>query len=125
MRLVESAEDALFRKEVRAWLEANVIRESRPHQTGEAQRAFDVAWRRRQYDGGWGHIAWPEAYGGRVLSDVSGPFFTVVAETQVESLSEWEARTKEYFSIPEFGKWFARMQPLVESGRREFYSVEQ
>ena len=67
---------------------------------------------------------WPDAYGGRVLSDVSGPFFTVVAETQVESLSEWEARTKEYFSIPEFGKWFGRMQPLVESGRREFYSVE-
>lgn len=68
MRLVETAEDALFRKEVRAWLEANVIREPRPHQTGDAQRAFDVAWRRRQYDGGWGHIAWPEAYGGRGLS---------------------------------------------------------
>ena len=67
---------------------------------------------------------WPQAYGDRVLSDVSGPFFTIVAETQVESLTDWEKRIKELFSKPKFGQWFARMQPLVESGRREFYNVE-
>src|ERR1700751_1038080 len=68
MRIVETAEDALFRAEVRHWLEDHVIRGPRPHQTGEAQRAFDLAWRRRQFDGGWGHIAWPEEYGGRGIS---------------------------------------------------------
>jgi hypothetical protein len=28
------------------------------------------------------------------------------------------------FALPEFGDWFARMIPLVESGRREFYNIE-
>lgn len=67
MRIIESAEEVAFRQEVRDWLEDNVPRTRRPLEGAEAQRDFDVAWRRRQYDGGWGHIAWPEAYGGRGL----------------------------------------------------------
>jgi hypothetical protein len=48
----------------------------------------------------------------------------VVFETTVESLAEWERRIAEIYSQPEFGVWFARMTPLVESGRREFYTIE-
>jgi len=29
----------------------------------------------------------------------------------------------EEFAMPEFGDWFARMMPLVETGRREFYNI--
>ena len=65
-----------------------------------------------------------ESYGGRILTDASGPFFTVVTETEVESLAEWERRIAEVFSRPDFGEWFGRMTPLVESGRREFYNIE-
>jgi hypothetical protein len=69
---------------------------------------------------------WPEAaqYGYRILTDASGPFFTVVPETEVASLAEWERLIAEVFSLPAFGDWFARMMPLVESGRREFYNIE-
>ncbi|MBI1879333.1 MAG: hypothetical protein HYR94_14140 [Chloroflexi bacterium] len=69
---------------------------------------------------------WPESaqYGYRILTDASGPFFTVVTETQVASLAEWEHLITEIFSLPQFGEWFARMTPLVESGRREFYHIE-
>ena len=67
---------------------------------------------------------WAANYAGRILTDASGPFYTVVTETTVESLAEWERRLAEVFSLPEFGEWFARMRPLVESGRREFYNVE-
>jgi len=69
---------------------------------------------------------WPESaqYGYRILTDASGPFFTVVTETEVASLAEWERLTGEIFSLPQFGEWFARMMPLVESGRREFYHLE-
>ena len=49
--------------------------------------------------------------------------FTVVIEITVESLAAWEHRIAEIFSQPEFGVWFARMTPLVESGRREFYTI--
>ena len=67
---------------------------------------------------------WPSKYGDRILTDASGSFFTVVTETTVESLAEWERRIADVFSLPEFGAWFARMTPLVESGSREFYHIE-
>lgn len=63
-------------------------------------------------------------YGPRILTDASGPFFTVVTETEVSSLAEWERMVGQIFGHPAFGDWFARMQPLVESGRREFYNIE-
>ena len=61
---------------------------------------------------------------GHILTDVSGQFFTVVTETEVESLADWEKRAGEVFALPEFGDWFSRMTTLVESGRREFYNIE-
>ena len=70
---------------------------------------------------------WPEAarYGRRILTDASGTFFTVVTETEVESLAAWEKLLAEVFANPEFGAWFGRMTALVETGRREFYTIEQ
>lgn len=59
--------DEQFRDEVRTWLRANIPTEARPSD-GPASRAFDTAWQRRQYDGGWAGIAWPETYGGKGLS---------------------------------------------------------
>jgi hypothetical protein len=72
------------------------------------------------------HQRWPEAarYGRRILTDASGTFFTIVTETEVESLAAWEKLLAEVFANPEFGEWFGRMQPLVEAGRREFYTIE-
>jgi hypothetical protein len=64
-----------------------------------------------------------QRYASRILTDASGPFFTIVTETEAESLAEWERRLSEGFAHPEFGEWFARMTQLVESGRREFYNV--
>lgn len=60
----------------------------------------------------------------RILTDASGPFFTVVVEATLESLASWEQRQAVDFSLPEFGEWFERMMPLVESGRREFFHIE-
>jgi alkylation response protein AidB-like acyl-CoA dehydrogenase len=68
MRISESPEDRRFREEAREWLAANVPATRRPADGGDEQRDFDVAWRRRQFEGGWGHIAWPADYGGRGLS---------------------------------------------------------
>lgn len=68
MDLNATPELSEFRAEARTWLEENVPREPRPHTTGPELRAFDAAWQRRQYDGGWAGIAWEAAYGGRGLS---------------------------------------------------------
>lgn len=67
---------------------------------------------------------WSAHYAPRILTDKSGPFFTVVTETEFESLAAWEQESGKIFSMPEFGDWFERMTQLVESGRREFYNLE-
>ena len=59
----------------------------------------------------------------RILTDVSGPFFTVVTEVEVESLAAWEGSFRESMARPWMGEWFGRMMPLVESGSREFYNI--
>ncbi len=58
-----------------------------------------------------------------VMTDASGPFFTVVEEMQAENLAEYEQLRERLFQSPGFSDWFAKMVPLVESGRREFYYV--
>jgi hypothetical protein len=40
------------------------------------------------------------------------------------SLAAWDQFQAEVFAIPDFGDWFARMEPLVTSGQREFYNIE-
>jgi hypothetical protein len=59
----------------------------------------------------------------RILTDASGPFFTVVTEVEIESLAAWEESFQESMNQPWMGEWFGRMVPLVESGSREFYRV--
>ncbi len=59
----------------------------------------------------------------RILTDLAGPFFTVVMEQEMESLAAYE-QTREGFSDPDFGPWFARMTELVDSGSREFLTIE-
>jgi hypothetical protein len=60
---------------------------------------------------------------GRILTDASGPFFTVVTETEAESLGQWEQAIANGFGDPAFEEWFARMVPLVDWGRRDFFTV--
>jgi acyl-CoA dehydrogenase len=72
----DSPEEAAFRNEVRAWLEAH----ARPRSASgnwsdgpadhsvEAERAYIErcrAWQRTKFDGGFAAISWPRRYGGR------------------------------------------------------------
>jgi alkylation response protein AidB-like acyl-CoA dehydrogenase len=59
-------EDCAFRRQVRTWLRDNIPTGERPHDF-EGARAWDMAWQRRQFDGGYGGIAWPCEYGGQGL----------------------------------------------------------
>ncbi len=66
MDLSFTDEDRTFRQEVRSWLRDNVPTAERPHDFAAA-RAWDMAWQRRQFEGGYGGIAWPREYGGQGL----------------------------------------------------------
>ena len=67
MQIAFSAEDRQFRERARDWLHEHVPRGDRPYD-GPEKRAFDLAWQRTQYEGGWAGIAWPREYGGVGLS---------------------------------------------------------
>lgn len=59
----------------------------------------------------------------RILTDATGPFFTVVTEVEVASFAAWEGEFSASMARPWVGEWFGRMTPLVETGSREFYHL--
>jgi hypothetical protein len=61
---------------------------------------------------------------GRILTDLSGPFDTVIQELEVESLAEWERLRGVMFSNPQFQEAEASMPDVIESGQTEFYTIE-
>jgi len=61
---------------------------------------------------------------GRILSDLSGPFDTVILEIEVESLAEWEQLRVTLFSNPEFQEAEAAMPDVIASGQTEYYTIE-
>lgn len=61
----------------------------------------------------------------QVLVDVSGPMYTLVNEFQVANLARWEEVRDWTFGQEDFPDWFRHFQFIVESGRREFYAIEQ
>ena len=60
----------------------------------------------------------------RILTDLSGPFDTVVQEIEVESLAEWERLRAKIFSNPEVQEAEATLPSVIESGRTEYYTIE-
>jgi len=63
MDFEDSREEAAFRAEAKAWLEANVPTEDEmAGMDGMARAKF---WQKRKFDAGWACIRWPEAFGGR------------------------------------------------------------
>jgi alkylation response protein AidB-like acyl-CoA dehydrogenase len=68
MKLAQTADEKEFRARAREWLRAHVPKEKRPNTTGPEARAYDTAWQRAQYDGGWAGVAWPKESGGLGLS---------------------------------------------------------
>jgi alkylation response protein AidB-like acyl-CoA dehydrogenase len=60
-------EEQEFRTKLRSWLQENVPKGKRPCE-GTALRDYNLAWQRKQFDGGWAGISWPKEYGGLGLS---------------------------------------------------------
>jgi predicted transcriptional regulator len=60
----------------------------------------------------------------RILTDLSGPFHTVIQEMEVESLAEWERIRAAMFANSEFQQAQANSSSPFVSGRTEFYTIE-
>ena len=59
----------------------------------------------------------------RILTDVTGPFYTVVLELTVPSLSAFEQNAPRFMSDKDWQANYQKLQPLVESGYRQIFSV--
>ena len=66
----------------------------------------------------------PQDVHGRILTDLSGAFDTVVLETVVESIDEYFRLMHEMFADQEQGSAIQAVYALIASGTREFYTIE-
>ncbi len=59
-----------------------------------------------------------------VLTDISGPMYTLINEFVVPDLAEFEKVRNESYTKPGFDEWFRQFQLFVQGGQREYYTVE-
>jgi hypothetical protein len=60
----------------------------------------------------------------RAFTDLTGPYYTFVLESTHTDLATFEQSLKNELGMKEFGEWYhGKFAPLVESGKREIYTV--
>jgi len=66
------------------------------------------------------------AHGGspsRAMVDLTGEFYTFVTEATYDSMAAFEKALRDVMSHSDFRAWYQKFVPLVESGRREIYTL--
>lgn len=61
----------------------------------------------------------------RVLTDLTGPFYTFVMESTYKNLTEYENLMSTEVRTDEWRKWYQRFVDITESGYREIYQIVQ
>ena len=59
----------------------------------------------------------------RILTDLTGPSYTLVFENTFENFGEFETRAKSVMGSDEWQKWYQKVVPLVDSGYREIFTI--
>jgi hypothetical protein len=59
----------------------------------------------------------------RILTDLVGPYYTLVMETTAHDLAAWDADMRKGMGDPAFHALYQKFTPLVESGYREIFTV--
>jgi hypothetical protein len=64
-----------------------------------------------------------EQFSSRLLTDVTGPFYTVVLELTVPSLAAFEAEAPRLMGDKDWQANYQKITALVESGYRDIFTV--
>ena len=59
----------------------------------------------------------------RAMTDLVGPFYTLVMEEEYESLTDMEKAMERDMGVEEWKGWYQKFVPLVENGYREIFTV--
>ena len=60
----------------------------------------------------------------RLLTDLTGPFYTLVMETAHKDLQAMAVDMQGEVNQAAFGAWYQKFIPLVDSGSREMFTIE-
>jgi hypothetical protein len=59
----------------------------------------------------------------RIMTDLTGPFYTIVLEITLANLAYLETEMPRFMSSPEWQANYQKLAALVESGHREMYRL--
>jgi hypothetical protein len=59
----------------------------------------------------------------RLLTDLTGQYYTLVLENTFKDLSDYEAFSRQEMSAAGVGALYQKFVPLVDSGRREIFTI--
>lgn len=59
----------------------------------------------------------------RATTDLSGDFYVLVVENTYANLADYEKANAQMSLNQNWRAWYQKLLPLVDSGRREFYTV--
>lgn len=94
-----------------------IVRDIFHLQFGKAREGIELLERGREVLRGAGYSV------DRILADVTGDYYTLVMETSVESLGQYEEALGSTRDLTEWQEIYKRFVPLVRSGRREVFRV--
>lgn len=60
----------------------------------------------------------------RLLSDLSGPAYTIVMELHIKSFTDMNMKSAVWATTEKFRELYQQFIPLCESAHREFYKIE-
>jgi hypothetical protein len=59
----------------------------------------------------------------RILTDLTGQYYTLVLESTYKSLADYEEMAQKEMSASGMGALYQKFVPLVDSGRREIFTI--
>jgi hypothetical protein len=59
----------------------------------------------------------------RLLTDLTGPYYTLVMETMYKDLADYEKLMRQEMNASGMGALYGKFVPLVDSGRREIFTI--
>ena len=61
----------------------------------------------------------------RLLFDLVGPSYTMVLEFTYKNLADFESSMGQNLGKKEWGEWYQKFIPLVESSYREIFTIQE
>ncbi len=58
-----------------------------------------------------------------MLTDVTGPFYTLILELTVSNMSTFESYAPKLFGDKDWQAYYQKLAPLVDSGHREIFTI--